>query len=65
MNKQIKRDVRTVKYHQRGIRNGEITKCKNWARRDITEIENRNYVGEEYLVLLLCSLPKQVTLLPL
>ena len=51
INIDIKKDKRSSKYHQRGIRNGEVSKCRKLALQDISKHEECNYVSKEYLVL--------------
>ena len=53
----VKKDKRSAKYHQRGLRNGEVSKTKKIASFDISQecgegkFYTRNYIGYESIVL--------------
>lgn len=57
MDLSIKKDVRGHKFHQRGIRNGEVSKTKTIALKDITNecgsdnLYERNYVAMESIIM--------------
>lgn len=47
---EVKQDKRAVKYHQRRLRNGEVSKCKQVALDDM-KVSDRKYIVKEYLIM--------------